>query len=348
LTANGTAEMDREPLVSVVTPFYNTAEYLAACIESVLGQSYRNFEYLLVNNKSTDGSRAIAERYAARDPRIRLIDNATFVSQIDNYNGALTHVSADAKYVKIVQADDSIFPECLVQMVGVGEREPTVGLVSSYYLNGETLSGAGVPHGTSRVAGRDACRLMLLGGFFLVGSPTCVLYRADVVRARRPFFPVGRYHSDTDVAYEILIGHDLGFVHQVLSFMRADNYGITNSTRDFNPDFLDFYMVVERFGASVLTPDELDRLRTHIREVYFGFLGRALLRLKGRRFWSYHRAGLATLGRDVPWLEVARHGAAELARLVLNPESTVREAVADIRRRRTRAKGRVPMPFEKS
>ena len=62
-------------LVSVVTPFYNTAAYLEECIESVLAQTYRDFEYLLVNNKSTDGSREIAARYAAKDPRLRLLDN---------------------------------------------------------------------------------------------------------------------------------------------------------------------------------------------------------------------------------------------------------------------------------
>jgi glycosyltransferase involved in cell wall biosynthesis len=343
-----TADMEREPLVSVVTPVYNTAAYLAGCIESVLAQSYRNFEYLIVNNKSTDGSRAIAERYAAQDPRIRLVDTDTLLSQIDNYNGALARVSGSAKYVKIVQADDSIFPECLARMVDLAEREPTVGIVSSYYLNGGKLSGAGVPLGTSRLSGRDACRLMLLGGYFLLGSMTCVLYRADLVRARQPFYPAGRYHPDTDAGYEILLDHDLGFVHQVLSFMRADNYGVTNSTLPFNPDFLDFYMVIERFGARVLSRDELERLRAHGRKVYFGFLGRALLRMQGRRFWDYHRTGLAGLGQDLPWLDIARHGVTELGRLVLNPESTLRAAAADIRRRQEASQRRVPMPFEKS
>ena len=47
--------MEREPLVSVVTPFYNTAPYLPECIESVLGQTYGNFEYLLVNNRRPMG-----------------------------------------------------------------------------------------------------------------------------------------------------------------------------------------------------------------------------------------------------------------------------------------------------
>src|SRR5207253_3419947 len=57
------------PLVSVVTPFYNTAKYLAQCIEGVLTQSYPEFEYILLDNCSTDGSREIAQIYARQDPR---------------------------------------------------------------------------------------------------------------------------------------------------------------------------------------------------------------------------------------------------------------------------------------
>src|SRR6185503_16132381 len=99
--------MTRRPLVSVVTPFYNTAPYLAGCIESVLAQTHRDFEYLLVNNKSTDGSREIAARYSAQDSRLRVIDNPAFVGQVENYNGALAHISPASRYVKIVQADDA-------------------------------------------------------------------------------------------------------------------------------------------------------------------------------------------------------------------------------------------------
>ena len=52
-----------ETAISVVTPFYNTAPYLAQCIESVLAQTHRNFEYVLVDNQSTDGSAEIAASY---------------------------------------------------------------------------------------------------------------------------------------------------------------------------------------------------------------------------------------------------------------------------------------------
>ena len=102
--------MDSQPLVSVVTPFYNTEGYLSECIESVLKQSYDNFEYILSNNCSTDRSSEIAEEYAKQDHRVRLISNGEFLDQVKNYNRALRYISPQSKYCKIVQADDWIIP----------------------------------------------------------------------------------------------------------------------------------------------------------------------------------------------------------------------------------------------
>jgi glycosyltransferase involved in cell wall biosynthesis len=150
------------PLVSVVTPFYNTAPYLAGCIESVLSQSFRDFEYLLVNNRSTDGSREMAVRYAATDSRLRVIDNPAFVGQVENYNGALEHISPHSKYVKMVQADDAICPDCLSRMVDLAEREPGVGIVSSYRLIGKRQSGLGISPGDPRVKLPEPCPMKKL------------------------------------------------------------------------------------------------------------------------------------------------------------------------------------------
>ena len=61
------ATLASRPLVSVVTPFYNTAPYLAQCIESVLTQTYPHFEYILMDNCGTDGSGEIAESYPRRE-----------------------------------------------------------------------------------------------------------------------------------------------------------------------------------------------------------------------------------------------------------------------------------------
>lgn len=325
--------MAASPSVSVVTPFYNTASYLAECIESVLSQTYRDFEYLLVNNRSSDGSREIAARYAAGDSRLRLIDNAAFVGQVENYNGGLAQISPRSRYVKVVQADDAIYPDCISRMVDLAEREPGVGLVSSYWMRGDRPEGRGVPRDVSRLAGRDACRKMLLDDAYFLASPTTVLYRADLVRARHPFYALGRYHEDTEAAYEILLESDFGFVHEILSFLRAGNASITASTQLFNSSDLDYLIILERYGAQLLTPMELARQRAFSHRGYKRFLGRALLRLKGRRFWDYHRVGLATIGWRLRRRDVLVEAAAELARLACNPKQTVKQAVVDVRKR---------------
>ena len=322
-----------EASVSVVTPFFNTEAYLSDCIESVLGQTYTDFEYILVDNKSTDSSHEIAERYARRDGRIRIYENDRFVGQLDNYNGALSRSGPTSKYVKFAQADDVLFPDCLARMVDVFEREPQVGLVSSYYLYGGSLDGAGVPFGVSRVPGRDACRQVLLTRRSLTGSQTTVMYRADLVRQRKPFFTPGRYHADTETAFEILLRHDLGYVHQVLSFSRADNPGILSSVRDFNPLLLHYFMLIERYGPLVLQPQEFARVRSRMRRDYHEYLGRVALRNPGRRFWEYHRGGLGTLGMQLRWQDVASSSAIEVLRTLLNPENTFERVVAKFHRR---------------
>src|SRR5579864_8803850 len=102
-----------QPLVSIVSPVYNESEHLAECIESVLAQTYQNWDYTIVNNCSTDGSMEIARRYAAQDRRIRIHENQHFLPVIQNHNAAFRQTSPDSKYCKVVLSDDWIFPECI-------------------------------------------------------------------------------------------------------------------------------------------------------------------------------------------------------------------------------------------
>ena len=85
--------MTTTPLVSLLTPVYNGERYLADCIESVLRQTYRHFEYVIVDNASTDRTADIIAAYAAREPRIRVHRNTDLVPVVANHNIALRHAS---------------------------------------------------------------------------------------------------------------------------------------------------------------------------------------------------------------------------------------------------------------
>jgi glycosyltransferase involved in cell wall biosynthesis len=333
--------MNSQPFVSVVTPFYNTADYLRECIESVLSQTYPNFEYLLVDNHSSDGSASIAAEYAARDKRIRVIRNSDFVGQVANYNGALRHVSSRAGYVKIVQADDCIFPECLARMVAVGESHPTAAIISSYYLDGAHVCGSGIEWPMECVPGRMASRLHLVEGKFLFGTPTTLMYRADLVAKRRPFYSESSLHEDTELCHEVMAGADLGFVHQVLSFNRVGNSGILTRIETFHWQLLDFYTTLLKCGALSLSDEELAIRVRETRAEYLRMLGESFVLGREPEFWTHHRNGLATVGEKLPsQLALAPQIARAALKALLRPMWFVAERS---RLQRARARTRVPL-----
>jgi glycosyltransferase involved in cell wall biosynthesis len=318
--------MTSQPFVSVVTPFYNTSDYLRECIESVLAQTYENFEYLLVDNQSTDGSAEIAREYAERDPRIRVSRNAEFVDQVPNYNGAVRQVSPAARYVKIVQADDCILPECLEKMVAVAEAHPSVAIVSSYYLMGRNVFGIGIEWPRECIPGRVASRLHLIENRFLFGTPTTLLYRADLVAKRKPFYSEISLHEDTELCHEVLADSDFGFVHQVLSYTRVGNGGILNAIETFHWQLLDFYVILKKYGRKFLSPRELEDRTRAVRADYLQILGESALLRREPAFWQYHERGLATVGEVLPsGISLAPHVARAALKAVTKPRWLLRE-----------------------
>ncbi len=324
--------MTAKPLVTVLTPFYNTADYIAECIESVLAQTYSNFEYILVDNQSTDGSADIVRRYAARDPRIRLERTDTFFTQLQNYNAALRRISPASRYTKIVQADDTIFPRCLEDMVAIAEANPSVGVVASYRMTGVSVWPRGLPHTKVVMSGREACRLCLIDERSLFGSQTTTLLRSDIVRARDPFYDDRRVFADSDVIYEVLTGSDFAFVHQVLSFTRMENDSTWGRTQSYQPMLLDRLIRLKSYGRTFLTPEEYEQYAGAHERAYRTFLARAWLGRREPAFWEFHRKGLATIGEDIRRGELMRAAVPVVLNHLIRPETMI-SAVARRARR---------------
>jgi len=312
-----------EPFVSVVTPFFNTAPFLAQCIESVLGQSHQNFEYLLVDNCSSDESYDIAMKYARLDSRIRVIRRAETVSQVRNYNLSLAEISPTSTYCKIVQADDTIFPECLRLMVQAFARSETIGLVSSYYLKGNTIRGSGFPYPTTFLAGKQMARFYLTTGIFVFGSPTTVMYRSELVQKSSQFFDEALLHEDTEKCMQILREWDFGFVHQVLSFLRTGNESISRKYLAYCPDQLDSYIIAQRYASIFLNQRDAERVKALSKRDYYSTLSRAAMHFRESEFWAYHKNGLKTVDQTLDISYLCVRMIREFFRIVLNPASFV-------------------------
>ncbi|GAF88480.1 unnamed protein product, partial [marine sediment metagenome] len=118
--------MTRPPTVSVLTTCYNRQAYLGQAIESVLASNFEDFEYIIVDDGSSDNSVEIAQRYAAADPRIRVYVNETNLGDYPNRNRAASF--ARGTYIKYVDSDDIIFPHGLQVMVECMRRFPDAAL----------------------------------------------------------------------------------------------------------------------------------------------------------------------------------------------------------------------------
>ena len=119
--------MDTPPKVSVLIPTYNYAHFLDESIQSVLNQTFTNFELIIVDNHSTDGTEEMIKKYLT-DKRVSYYKNPRNLGLVGNWNQCLIYAKGD--YIKYVCADDKIHPEMLAKFVSVMELYPNVSLVT--------------------------------------------------------------------------------------------------------------------------------------------------------------------------------------------------------------------------
>jgi glycosyltransferase involved in cell wall biosynthesis len=306
---------------------YNGAEYLADCVKSVLGQTYDNWEYTIVNNCSTDGSAEIARQYAAQDPRIRVQENQEFLQAIPNHNSALRRISQNSKYCKIVFADDWLFPECLERMVALAEAHPSVGIVNAYGLWGSSVDWTGLPYPSTVVPGREICRRRLLNGPYVFGTGTSHLLRADLVRSRERFYNESNLHCDSESCFQILQACDFGFIHQILTYTRpprADSL-TTLAKRLHTLPAMTLYELMT-YGPVYLAPEEVrSRMKEKLTE-YYSFLAHSFL--EGKESWEFHKRQMRELGLT---LDRGRLGKSVLLKginaLIKHPKRTIGKLV---------------------
>lgn len=315
--------MNQEPLVSIVTPVYNEAEYLGECIESVLAQTYDNWDYTVVDNCSTDTSLEIALRYAAKDKRIRVHRNERFLEMLANHNVAIRQISATSKYCKVVLADDWIFPQCLERMVAVAEKYPSVGIVSAYEQCGRQIRIKGLPATQTLVAGREACRQFLLGKLLLFGSQNSVLYRSDLVKSRDPFYDESNMYADFESCFALLSNYDLGFVHDILTFSRQRPRSVGAVSADLGANFGSILTILFKYGKGCLSEKEYEESLERYLAQYYSFLARRAIVERNSYFWRFHKATFAMLGIDFSTGKLAKSALIELGDALVHPRATL-------------------------
>jgi Glycosyl transferase family 2 len=171
------------PRVSVLVTTYNRERFVASAIESVLAQTFGDFEVLVTDNQSSDRTVEIASAYASRDSRVRVIVNERNLGQFGNRNRAAAHAAGD--FIKYHDSDDLLYPHCLATMVSMIDACPD----AAFGLT----SGAAWPGGPCPMllTPRLAYRREFLGpGAFMCG-PSGAIFRRSVFHELGGFVDYG-------------------------------------------------------------------------------------------------------------------------------------------------------------
>ena len=211
------------PRVTVIMPVYNRERYLGEAIESILGQTLADFELLIIDDGSTDGSREIARAYT--DARIRLVVNETNLGQPATRNKAIQ--LARGVYIAMLDSDDTPYPQRLARQVAFLERNPDCTLVGSW-KSAMDARGRALP-----VSGRRPVRADAVCAWALFRCPIIhpsVMARAAVLRDN-PYCERFLIGADFELFVRLLAnGYKLANVPEVLVRYRQHPGGISQTT----------------------------------------------------------------------------------------------------------------------
>lgn len=112
--------MEAQALVSVIIPVYNVEAYLRECVESVINQTYKNLEIILIDDGSTDSSGEICDKYAEKDSRISVVHQENGGLSVARNTGL---INANGDYIYFLDSDDYIAPNTLEVLVSIAEKD---------------------------------------------------------------------------------------------------------------------------------------------------------------------------------------------------------------------------------
>ncbi len=170
--------------VSIIVPVYNTEAYLPACVDSLLRQTHTNLELIFVDDGSTDGSGAILDAYAKKDPRVRVIrQNNGGVSSARNVGID----AATGAYIGFVDSDDTVEPNYVEALLGAFSLHPEIGVsICNRFIHGHPNGrGIGAAAGAGRVLSpREAIKNAVSIGKSYEGYLWNKLFRAEIFREK--------------------------------------------------------------------------------------------------------------------------------------------------------------------
>lgn len=173
--------MHKNPEISVITAVYNGEEHLGQCLESIRAQTFTDYEHIIVNDASTDGTEEILAAWQKEDPRIRIINNKTNLGRAVSRNRALT--AARGSLAAILDADDYSLPDRLASQLSFMKENPEV----------QVLGGDIQIHGTNEILRHPRTDAEIRADLFFDSSlfHSTVMMRKSILTSTRNFYDAG-------------------------------------------------------------------------------------------------------------------------------------------------------------
>jgi glycosyltransferase involved in cell wall biosynthesis len=226
------------PTVSVLIPTYNYGRFLDEALQSVINQTYNDYEVIIVDNNSTDNTEQIVKKYLG-DPRFSYFKNEKNLGLVGNFNQCLSY--AKGHYIKFLNADDKFHPELLEKFVKIMNEHPNVTLVTcDKQAFEESTKLYALPF--LNLQKGEKIILDTLNDYNWLGEPTSVMFRKSDIKS--PYDAKYKMYSDFDLWLRLLAIGDCYIIPEALAYVRFHSGQLTNNLRrnKFIPCFEEYQL----------------------------------------------------------------------------------------------------------
>ena len=241
------------PQISVIIPVYNVEPYLHRCIDSILAQTFTDFELILVDDGSPDNSGAICDEYAAKDRRIHVIHQENGgPSAARNAGIDWAFANSESQWLSFIDSDDWVHP-CFLEYLyrALKEKKTDISICSLKRVSEKTAFETVEYPGSLEFKWAD---FYVQRGALAVG-PCNKLYAKPLFLKMR--YPVNKLHEDDSLTHKILYqAQSVSFIDMELYYYFINDSGITGSP--FSPKRMDLFEALEdqiRFAKEHSEPE---------------------------------------------------------------------------------------------
>lgn len=247
------------PKVSVLMSVYNGSSYLIESIESILNQTFSDFEFIIINDCSTDSTWDILTAYAQKDNRIKLFNNEENIGLTKSLNKGLK--LARGEYIARQDADDISLPKRLEKQVILLDKDPEIGLVS---CDIEIIDAKGHKLGTHQ----RACATELVAWYLIfhnhLGGHSQVIFRRELVRGLEGYDESRRYSQDYELWSRIIRVSKIAILPEFLLQQRRHDRSISvaKGSEQKNYSLSQSKQNIEQLIGKEISLEEVEYLRS--------------------------------------------------------------------------------------